>query len=73
VIGPRDGPNNALLTYACVGNSARVISGPATGRLGLVTGKHGGVNHVMVDFPTSVLHRLRIRDRIQATRLRRYS
>ncbi|MBX3625278.1 MAG: DUF4438 domain-containing protein [Rhizobacter sp.] len=65
VIGPRDGPNNALLTYACVGNLARVISGPCTGKTGVVTGKHGGVNHVMVDFPTDVLMRLQIGDRVQ--------
>lgn len=65
VIGPRNGPNNALLTYACVGNLATVISGPCTGQRGLVTGKHGGVNHVLVDFPSRVLERLRIGDRIQ--------
>lgn len=65
VIGPRDGPNNALITYACVGNIARVISGPCAGQTGLVTGKHGGVNHVIVDFPTQVLLRLQIGDRVQ--------
>jgi hypothetical protein len=65
VIGPRDGPNNALITYACVGNAARVISGPCTGKAGLVTGKHGGINHVLVDFPTEVLFRLQIGDRVQ--------
>jgi hypothetical protein len=65
VVGPRDGPNNALLTYACVGNRAEVISGRAAGQRGLVTGKHGGVNHVLVDFPTPVLERLSIGDRIQ--------
>lgn len=65
VIGPRDGPNNALITYACVGNRARVISGPCTGRVGLVTGKHGGINHVLVDFPSEVLMRLQIGDRVQ--------
>ena len=58
VTGPRDGPNNALITYACVGNVARVISGPCNGQLGLVSGKHGGINHVLVDFPTEVLLRL---------------
>jgi hypothetical protein len=67
IVGPRNGPNNALITYACVGNVARVISGPCTGQLGLVTGKHGGVNHVLVDFPTAVLVRLQIGDRIQVT------
>ena len=65
VTGPRNGPNMALMTYACVGNRARVISGPAEGAQGLVTGKHGGVYHVMVDFATDVLCKLRIGDRIQ--------
>jgi len=65
IIGPRDGPNNALLTYACVGNVARVVSGPCRGKVGLVTGKHGGVNHVLVDFPTGVLRRLQIGDKVQ--------
>ncbi|MFM2053829.1 MAG: hypothetical protein RL456_1866 [Pseudomonadota bacterium] len=67
VIGPRNGPNLALVTYACVGNVARVISGPCRGAQGLVTGKHGGVDHVLVDFPTAVLARLQIGDRVQIT------
>jgi hypothetical protein len=65
IVGSRNGPNLALITYACVGNRARVISGPCTGQLGLVTGKHGGVDHVLVDFPPQVLQRLQIGDRIQ--------
>ncbi|GAB4226265.1 MAG: hypothetical protein Kow00121_54450 [Elainellaceae cyanobacterium] len=65
VIGSRRGPNWALITYACVGNRAEVISGPCTGKRGLVTGKHGGVDHVLVDFSPEVLRRLRISDRIQ--------
>jgi hypothetical protein len=65
VIGPRDGPNNALLTYACVGNAAEVVSGAARGRRGVVTGKHGGVNHVLVDFAPAVLARMNIGDRIR--------
>ena len=65
VVGPRDGPNNALITYACVGNVARVVTGPCRGAVGLVTGKHGGINHVIVDFPTGVLLRMRIGDRVQ--------
>lgn len=65
VVGPRDGPNNALITYACVGNLARVTSGPCTGKTGVVTGKHGGINHVLVDFPTETLLRLSIGDRVQ--------
>jgi hypothetical protein len=65
VIGPRDGPNNALITYACVGNRAEVLSGAARGQRGLVTGKHGGVNHVLVDFAPAVLARLAIGDRVR--------
>jgi Domain of unknown function (DUF4438) len=65
VVGPRNGPNNALITYACVGNRARIVSGPCSGKRGLVTGKHGGVNHVLVDFAPAILRRLRIGDRIQ--------
>lgn len=67
VVGPRNGPNLALLTYACVGNRATVTSGPAAGERGWVTGKHGGIDHVLVDFPTQVLRRLQIGDRIQIT------
>lgn len=65
VVGPRDGPNTALITYACVGNLAEVISGPCNGARGMVTGKHGGVNHVLVDFAPRILRRLRIGDQIR--------
>jgi uncharacterized protein DUF4438 len=65
VVGPRNGPNQALITYACVGNRAKIISGPCSGKWGLVTGKHGGVDHVLVDFPATILQRLNIGDRIQ--------
>lgn len=65
VTGSRKGNNLALITYACVGNRAQVVSGPCEGEVGLVTGKHGGVDHVLVDFPKAVLKQLRIGDRIQ--------
>jgi hypothetical protein len=65
VIGGRRGPNLALLTYACIGNIARVISGPCTGKRGMVTGKHGGVDHVLLDFSSPTLLRMQIGDRIQ--------
>ena len=60
-----DGPNLALMTSACIGNTARVASGPCRGAKGLVTGKHGGVNHVLVDFDTRILSRLNVGDRVQ--------
>lgn len=67
VVGSRRGSNLALITYACVGNRACVVTGPATGRRGTVTGKHGGIDHVIVDFPPATLRILRIGDRIQIT------
>jgi len=65
IIGGRDGPNLAMLTSACVGNRARVATGPVTGAVGLVTGKHGGVNHLLVDFDPEILMRLNIGDHVQ--------
>jgi Domain of unknown function (DUF4438) len=65
IIGAANGPNMALLTSACVGNPARVVTGPAAGAIGMVTGKHGGVDHVLVDFDKKTLYRLNIGDRIQ--------
>ncbi|MFP2899678.1 DUF4438 domain-containing protein [Corallococcus sp. 4LFB] len=63
--GPRGGSNRALMFYACVGNRARVTSGPVTGAVGTVVGKHGGINHVIVDFPPAVKRRLCIGDKVQ--------
>jgi hypothetical protein len=65
IIGAKNGPNLALLTSACVGNKARVSTGPATGAVGMVTGKHGGVDHVLVDFDAKTLLRLNIGDKVQ--------
>lgn len=65
IVGRKNGPNLALITYSCVGNPAHVITGPCKGKQGVVTGKHGGIEHLLVDFPTSVLKRLRIGDRMQ--------
>lgn len=67
VVGPPGAPNRALLAYSCVGNLAEVTTGPVAGAVGTVTGKHGGINHVLVDFTPDVLRRLRIGDRIQVT------
>ncbi len=63
--GDRGNPSSGLLTLACIGNTAVVLDGPCTGRRGFVTGKHGGVDHVLIDFPTEVLRRLQIGNRIQ--------
>lgn len=57
-------PNGALNVLACIGNKAKVTSGEAKGAEGFVTGKHGGVDHVMIDFSTEVLLKLQISDKI---------
>jgi len=54
-----------LTILACIGNSAEVVSGRKKGAKGIVTGKHGGVEHVMVDFAPSVTEKLVIGDKIQ--------
>ncbi len=59
------GPNMALNHYSCVGNIAKVITGEAKGETGRVTGKHGGIEHVLLDFTPEVLEELVIGDKIQ--------
>lgn len=49
---------------ACIGNTARVVSGEAKGRVGIVTGHHGGVEHVTVDFDDDTLSKLTMEDKI---------
>jgi hypothetical protein len=56
--------NAALNILACIGNKALVTSGDAKGAEGVVTGKHGGIEHVLVDFEDSVLSDLAIGDRM---------
>jgi hypothetical protein len=57
--------NASLNVMSCVGNEGVVISGPAEGAKGVVCGTHGGVEHVILDFPESTLKKLRIGDKIQ--------
>ena len=59
------GPNRALNLFSCVGNVATVISGEAKGKKGRVTGKHGGIEHVLIDFEPEVLDQLAIGDKMQ--------
>jgi uncharacterized protein DUF4438 len=67
VVGPHGAANKGMMLFACIGNRTRVVTGPATGARGHVIGKHGGINHVIVDFRQAILRRLRIGDRIQIT------
>lgn len=57
--------NDALMVLACLGNSAKVISGDAKGDTGYVLGAHGGIEHVIVEFEEGTLEKLAIDDKIQ--------
>lgn len=57
------GANTALNVLACVGNEATIISGEAKGAKGVVTGKHGGIEHVLVDVQPEVMEKLALGDK----------
>ena len=64
--GSRTGNDNrALNALSMIGNRVRLVSGTAAGESGWVIGKHGGVEHVMVDFAPEVYDQLVIGDRMQ--------
>lgn len=56
--------NQAYNTLACVGNEAIVISGDAKGARGVVTGMHGGIEHVLIDFADQDLEKMAIEDKV---------
>lgn len=58
------GANTAFNVLSCVGNEAKVVTGDAKGAKGIVTGKHGGIDHVLVDFPPETLEKLLLGDKI---------
>ncbi|HEY4675411.1 MAG TPA: DUF4438 domain-containing protein [Candidatus Bathyarchaeia archaeon] len=58
------GANTAFNVLSCVGNEAVVVTGDAKGAKGVVTGKHGGIDHIMVDFQPKTLERLMLGDKI---------
>lgn len=60
--GKANGGYNIL---SCVGNRATVVSGDAKGAEGVVTGTHGGIEHVMIDFAEDELRKMVIGDNIQ--------
>ena len=56
--------NTAFNVLSCVGNRATVGSGGGKGAEGVVTGKHGGIEHVLIDFPPETLEELLPGDKI---------
>lgn len=61
---PDDSKNEAYVTFSCIGNTATVQSGEAKGAKGIVTGKHGGCEHLMIYFDPATLEKLAIDDKI---------
>jgi len=54
--------NNALMMLSCIGNEARIVSGDAKGAKGIVTGMHGGIDHVLIYFKEEDLEKMAIND-----------
>ncbi len=57
--------SDALMYLSCIGNEATVVSGDAKGAVGWVTGSHGGIENVIVDFEREDMERMVIGDKIQ--------
>lgn len=60
-------PNSGFNIYSCIGNEVAILGGAAKGKKGIVTGHHGGVEHVIIDFPQNVLEQLTYDDKIMIT------
>ena len=58
------GANAAFNVLSCVGNEAVVVNGDAKGAKGVVTGKHGGIEHVLIDFKPETMEKLMLGDKI---------
>jgi hypothetical protein len=56
--------NTAFNVLSCIGNKAAVVNGEGKGSEGTVTGKHGGIEHVLIDFPSDILEKLVPGDKI---------
>lgn len=55
--------NGGLNSLACVGNSATMLTGEAKGAQGVVTGKHGGIEHVITYWKPEDLEKMSVGDR----------
>ena len=59
-----NGQSRALNVLSCIGNEAKVVEGDAKGDKGVVVGKHGGIEHVIVDFQPEPMEKLVIEDKV---------
>ncbi|HEV3187478.1 MAG TPA: DUF4438 domain-containing protein [Acidimicrobiales bacterium] len=64
VIHPSDDARHAVVGLSCIGNRVVVRTGDATGVEGVVFGKRGGGERVIVVFTQDVLRRLRPSDQV---------
>ena len=60
----RSSEDYGLSLLACIGNKARIVGGDAKGAEGIVTGLHGGINHVIIDFDEDDLDQMKVGDEI---------
>ncbi len=54
--------NMALLTNASIGNTAIITTGDAKGATGIVIGKHGGIDDVIIQFKTEDMEKMTLSD-----------
>jgi len=59
-----DNANGGYNVLSHVGNEARMVDGDAKGAVGVVTGKHGGIEHVLIDFPDADIKKMKIGDKM---------
>jgi hypothetical protein len=62
--GGKTEPNTAFQVHSCIGNRVVVMSGDAKGATGMITGKHGGAENVMIDFADETLDMLTYDDKL---------
>ncbi len=63
--GRNAGENFGYNTLSCIGNEAILTSGKAKEKKGIVTGIHGGAEHVLIDFSDEVIKKLIYGDKVQ--------
>jgi len=56
--------NGGYNVLSHVGNDALVVDGDAKGARGVVTGKHGGIEHVIIDFADKDIAKMKIGDKV---------
>lgn len=59
--------NQGYNILSCIGNEARIVSGKAKSKKGVVSGMHGGAEHVLIDFEDSITEKLVYGDKVQVT------